>query len=70
MLSQLKAALVLAQWVTWQPQLAIDEIEGKRSLPNLLSIVRRLGDQVEEVVIAHNDGISDDELVLVAIVAI
>ena len=71
----LKASLVLAQWVARQPQLPVDEVEGKKSLLNLLSIVRRPGDHVEEVVIAHNDslslnGIPDNEVVLVAVVAL
>ena len=71
----LEAALVLAQWVVRQPELAVDEVEGKDSLLNLIPIIRRLGDQVKEVIIAHNDSLipdskPDDEVVLVAVVAL
>ena len=66
----LEAALVLPQRVARQPQLPVDEVERKKPLLNLLPIVRRLGDQVEEVVVADNDplsldGISNNEVVLV-----
>ena len=66
---RLEAALVLAQRVARQPQVPVDEVERENSLLNLLPIVRRLGDQVEEVVVAHDDALSpdrvaDDEVVL------
>ena len=66
---RLETALVLAKRVPGQPELAVDEVERENSLLDLLTIVGRLGDQVEEVVVAHDDALSpdrvaDDEVVL------
>ena len=66
---RLETALVLAARVPGQPELAVDEVERENSLLDLLTIVGRLGDQVEEVVVAHDDALSpdrvaDDEVVL------
>ena len=66
---RLETALVLAERVPGQPELAVDEVERENSLLDLLTIVGRLGDQVEEVVVAHDDALSpdrvaDDEVVL------
>ena len=66
---RLETGLVLAERVPGQPELAVDEVERENSLLDLLTIVGRLGDQVEEVVVAHDDALSpdrvaDDEVVL------
>ena len=66
---RLKTGLVLAEGVPGQPELAVDEVERENSLFDLLTIVGRLGDQVDEVVVAHDDALSpdrvaDDEVVL------
>ena len=66
---RLETTLVLAARVPGQPELAVDEVERENSVLDLLTIVGRLGDQVEEVVVAHDDALSpdrvaDDEVVL------
>ena len=71
----LETSLVLSQRIARKPQLPVNEVERKKSLLNLLAVVQRLGDQVEEVVVADNDplslyGISDNEVVLVAVLAL
>ena len=72
---RVQAGTPATQGVFWQPQLSVDEVVGKDTLLNLVSVLRGTSNEVPEVVVAQYDSklldsIPDDVVVLMAVIAL